>query len=84
MDIWARELTTKVDCSIAVFRVHLLGNHVLPLFLFHSWFGPRLDFDGCDGWLCVVHFIDRLASLESMLPMKSATDNVQGILSAAS
>ena len=48
------------DCCFTFCRVHLLGNHVVSLFILGSWSGTWHYLDGCSGCFRSLHVLDRL------------------------
>jgi hypothetical protein len=55
-DIDAPMLIDDTDCCSALLRVHLLGDHVLSIFLFCLRPGPRAYFDCRAGSIRALHF----------------------------
>ena len=51
------------DRSLAVFRVHMFGYHVIPVLVLGSRISAWLDLDGCSRSLGALHVFDRLVSL---------------------
>ena len=55
-------LTLMIDGRAIVFRIHLFGNHVLPLLILRLGLGSWSDRHCCCGNVCTVYVLDRLVS----------------------
>lgn len=62
-----------LDLSSALLRVHLLGHHVLSLFLLDFGFGSGLDLDRRRCRSRALHFFDNLVSPPSTRPLSELT-----------
>ena len=76
----SQKLTCSSDRGSVVFRVHLLGHHVVPVFLFRSRIGPGSDFDFCRRGIGPLHLSDHLVSLASSKRLITKLTLNQGVL----